>query len=329
MLNDETMRVEIAPFEDLYIATREDIGYTEEDAKNIYENAKQVLNMHIESDNIVSAYIIGSYATRAFTPERSDCDIVAFYDGDEVLFYEHVFPVELCNGRVKREMNFSVCIRPIKWLENYWDVLMKRIQTPFSWKVFNAIEDYLMIHDHSKFIYGKNILDLIPVITAEEYARYLDVRTSLITSVKEHDKHRLGVLGISKAIISNARDSFFVWSGQFRYETFRCVEWINTVSDFSDEGRAILKEAVMNVDTLWEQILENGNYEVQLMKIIRKCKKFGKCIREYEEANGYSCMTGIFNRFESIPYNLPPITLHQRLVAEVEDGRILNVKVVE
>ena len=209
MLNDGIMQKKIVPFEELNIATREDIGYTEVDAKNIYEHVKQILKMYIEKEHIISAYLIGSYTTRAFTPERSDCDIVAFYAGEEVLFYEHTILVELCNGRIKRDMVFSVCIRPIKSMDNYWDVLIKRLQTPFSWKEFNVLEDYLMIHNHGKFIYGQDIKDLVPVITSEEYRKYLDIRTTLITSVKEQDKHRLGVLGISRVIIRNARDAFF------------------------------------------------------------------------------------------------------------------------
>lgn len=313
-------------FKEIPVKLRTEIGYTKEDAETIYNTAVHVVKEYKKKYNYRSIYMIGSYATRAFSPNRSDCDLVAFYDGDEVLFEEKSVPVILLNKTIKRDMTFSVCSRPISFLPDYWNILMSRLNSGVIWKEFNAVEDYMMIHDHGILIDGEEIRNIIPDLSVQQYFEYINLRSRIIVSIGEHDK--MGVLGLAKAVIANTRDSIYLWTGKYCYETYECFNRLKELTDFPKEALDIFEETVKAVDIDWDKIEAADNVEVQLMKYLRKCKKYFKYLKGYENSGlplKYPHMNEVIDMYPFIPYNLPTLGFNKTIQVSVKENNTLSV----
>lgn len=293
-------------FSELNVVARESIGYTLDDAKIVYETAASYASNILENKNAVSAYIIGSYAAGNFTPSRSDIDFVAFYEGDKIEFSETKIPIILCKGQIERDINVSICLRPISFV-NYWNIIPQRLENGILWKEINSYEDYMMILNHGISVLENDISETVLWYVIDGFERYLRFRAALSSQICNKEKLFPNVINVVKTIISLARDACFVWGGEYIYSTYGCLAWFEKCPDVSESAKEILKEAVEIVDVRWNEVISAEKFEVQLTKLIRKCLKFCNELKKHE---AFMCekkvMTEILDMYDYIPYNFPP-----------------------
>lgn len=308
-------------FDMLNIKTREEIGYTEADARIVYETACSYAAGILREKQVCAAYLIGSFAAGSFTPERSDIDLLAFYNGPALDFTETAVPVTLRSGEISRDINVSVCIRPLSFLD-YWKTVPERLRDGILWKEINAYEDYLMAKNHGILVYGEDLLDRLPPCDPEAYSRYLRFRTQLSAPVCESEQLYPNIVNVAKTIISMAREAVFIWTGRFLYSVHACLDWFASEKTVPAAQADILRDAVRKLDRGWTETLQSERIEVLLMKIIRNCIKFKKWLCAYErEQHSGSLIAELLEQYSYIPYNFPPCAqAFERLIAADADA---------
>lgn len=315
-------------FEDIAVMVREEVGYTLQDAKKIYEIATQYAHNIFSHKKIISAYLIGSYAAGTFTPNRSDIDFVAFYEGKEVIFFETPLPISICDSTIQREINVSICCRPIEWIE-YWNTVPQRLMDGIIWKEVNAYEDYMMLLNHGIHVFGVDLRDNLIELN-KDFKDYLYLRNTISASICKTEKIYPNLLNVAKTIISLSRDAIFVWTGQYYYSIYACFD-IFTKFEIEDEAVSILKDAIDVVDQKWDEISRSQSFEVPLAKLIRKCIRFMNYLIQFDKKmGGKDNYYELLKNYTYIPYNFPPCenAFDRKVKAHVTGKDVTNIQLI-
>ena len=224
---------------------------------------KQIAFEYWKHKNPISIYLIGSVASGGYVPGRSDCDVlIVMCDGPSeniksTLHLSFLTDSRSWSRKIWRKMTVrwdsggylraSFCIRPIRHLTNpFGELIWETRVEEKSWKDLSAAEDLLMLLDHGKLLYGKEIKDELALPTPSEMRRYYNWRARMLeamVSEKERKQRDNSLNNLAKSIIVRARECYFLWTGRMNYCTQNLLDDIPlTFPTFPDIH--ILKEAL-------------------------------------------------------------------------------------
>ena len=84
-----------------------------------------------------------------------------------------------------------------------------------SWKEISAIEDVMMLKDHCILLGGDSAAARLSWPKTSDLRKFYKVRELLL---KDRNTESLSPLSLAKNIVTHARECFYLWYGDYKYD---------------------------------------------------------------------------------------------------------------